>query len=77
MPRGVRRSPIERLQDEIKNTQDAIEQYKSAIKTQEEKLKQLQDEIKIEEFKEVSSLLKEKNMTISELKELLISKDVE
>lgn len=76
MPRGVRRPPIERLQEEIKNTQDAIAQYKSAIKTQEEKLKELQDEIRAEEFKEVSALLEEKNMSISELKELLISQNV-
>jgi inorganic pyrophosphatase len=77
MPRGVRRSPIERLQDEIKNTQDSIVQYKEAIKHQEERLKQLQDEVKVEEFKEVSAILEEKNMSISELKNLLMSQDVE
>lgn len=74
MAKGVRRSPIERLQDEIKNTQDTISQYKTAIKTQEEKLNELRNELRVEEFKEVSVLLEEKNMSISELKELLISK---
>lgn len=71
MPRGVRKSPLEKLQEELKNTQDAIVQYKSAIKTQEEKLKQLQNEIQIEELKEVSSILQEKNMSVTELKEFL------
>lgn len=75
MPKGVRRSPIERLNDEITNTNEEISSHKSAIKTLEEKLKQLQNEIKVEEFKEVSTLLEEKNMSISELKELLTKDD--
>lgn len=73
MPRGVRRSTIEILSEEIKNTQDAIIQYKAAIKTQEEKLKQLQNELRAEEFKEISTILEQKNMSISELKDLLTS----
>ncbi|MBW4846290.1 MAG: hypothetical protein KZY87_12000 [Lachnospiraceae bacterium] len=60
MPRGVRKSPLVKLRDELKNTQDSM--------------KQIQDEIKLEEFKEVSSILEEQNMSLSELKELLISK---
>lgn len=71
MPRGVRRSQTERLQDEIKNAQDTITQYKSAIKTQEEKLKQLKEELQMEELKEVSAILEEKNMTVAELKDFL------
>ena len=75
MPRGVRKSPIERLQEELKNTQESIETYKAAIKTQEEKLKQLQNDIQAEEFKEVSAILQEKNISIAELKNILISKE--
>ncbi len=75
MPRGVRKSTFEKLQEELKNTQDAIAQYKGAIKTQEERAKQIQEEIKLEEFKEVSAILQEKNMSISELKDILISKE--
>lgn len=74
MPRGVRKSPLVKLRDELKDTQDSIEQYKASIKTLQEKEKQIQDEIKLEEFKEVSSILEEQNMSLSELKELLISK---
>lgn len=76
MPRGVRKSPLEKLQQDLQNTQDAIAQYKSAIKTQEEKLKQLQSEIQMEELKEVSAILKEKNMTITELKDFLNATEV-
>ena len=74
MPRGVRKSPLVKLRDELKSMQDSIEQYKTAIKTLQEKEKQIQDEIKLEEFKEVSSILEEQNMSLTELKELLISK---
>jgi uncharacterized protein YlxW (UPF0749 family) len=74
MPRGVRKSPLVKLRDELKDTQDSIEQYKAAIKTLQEKEKQIQEEIKLEEFKEVSTILEEQNMSLSELKELLISK---
>ncbi len=74
MPRGVRKSPLVKLRDELKDTQDSIEQYKASIKTLQEKEKQIQDEIKLEEFKEVSSILEEQNMSLAELKELLISK---
>ncbi len=75
MPRGVRKSSLLKLQEELKNTQDAIEQYKAAIKTQEERAKQIQEEIKLEEFKEISAILEEKNMSVSDLKEILLSKD--
>lgn len=76
MPRGVRKSPVERLNEEIKNTQDAIAQYKSAIKTQEDKLKQLKEELQLEELREVSAILEEKNMTVTELKEFLNATEV-
>ncbi|WP_312429209.1 hypothetical protein [Lacrimispora sp.] len=75
MPRGVRKSPLEKLRQELKDTQEAIVQYKTAIKTQEERVKQIQEEIKLEEFKEVSAILEERNMSISELKDILVSKE--
>jgi len=75
MPRGVRKSSLLKLQEELKNTQDAIEQYKAAIKTEEERAKQIQEEIKLEEFKEISAILEEKNMSVTDLKEILLSKD--
>ena len=73
MPRGVRKSPLERLNEEITNTKEEINSHKSAIKTLEEKLKQLQNEIQAEEFKEISALLEEKNMTVAELKVMIAS----
>ncbi len=75
MPRGVRKSPLEKLQEELKNTQDSIEQYKTAIKTLQEREKQIQEEIKVEQLKDLSTVLEENNMSIDELKELINSSD--
>lgn len=75
MPRGVRKSPLEKLQEELKNTQDSIEQYKTAIKTLQEREKQIQEEIKLEQLKDLSTVLEENNMSISELKDLIANSD--
>lgn len=75
MPRGVRKSPLEKLQEELKNTQDSIEQYKVSIKTLQEREKQIQEEIKVEQLKDLSSVLEENNMSISELKDLIANSD--
>ena len=75
MPRGVRKSPLEKLQEELKNTQDSIEQYKASIKTLQEREKQIQEEIKVEQLKDLSAVLEENNITISELKDLITNSD--
>ncbi len=75
MPRGVRKASLEKLREDLKNTQDAIKQYKAAIKIQEERAKQIEEEIKLEEFKVVSAILEERNLSISELKDILTSKE--
>lgn len=75
MPRGVRKSPLEKLQEELKNTQDSIEQYKVSIKTLQEREKQIQEEIKVEQLKDLSAVLEENNITISELKDLITNSD--
>jgi hypothetical protein len=75
MPRGVRKTALEKLKIELQETQDAIKEYKSLIKIREERIKQIQEEIKLEEFKQVSVILEEKNMSISELKDILTTKE--
>ena len=71
MPRGVRKSPIERLKEELVKTKEEIQNYKDTIKLLQEKEKELESELQMEELKEVSSILEEKNMTVAELKEFL------
>ncbi len=72
MPRGVRKTPLEKLQGELNEVQETIRQYKSSLVTLGEKEKEIQDKIKLEQLKEVSSILDEHEMSIMDLKELLI-----
>jgi predicted nucleic acid-binding Zn-ribbon protein len=73
MPRGVRKTALEKLQEELMEVQESIKQYKESLVTLDEKEKEIQDKIKLEQFKEVSSILDEHEMSIMDLKELLIS----
>lgn len=71
MPRGVRRSPLEKLQDELKETQEAVMQYKNCLNTLKEKEADLLKKIELEKFKDISELLNQNDMTIEDLKEML------
>jgi hypothetical protein len=77
MPRGVRKTPLEKLNEELKEVRESMKQYKDCLVTLEEKEKDIQDKIKLEQFKEVSSILDEHEMSIMDLKELLISSKTE
>ncbi|MDR0924080.1 MAG: hypothetical protein LBT06_12730 [Hungatella sp.] len=77
MPRGVRKTPLEKLQQELQEVQETIQQYKNNLVTLGEKEKEIQEKIKLEQFKEVSTILDEHEMSIMDLKELLISSKAE
>ncbi len=57
MPRGVRKTPLEKLQEELKEVQESIQQYKNSLVILDEKEKDIQDKIKLEQFKEVSTIV--------------------
>ena len=63
MARGVRKSPIEKLQGELKDVQASIAQYEDCLETLKEKAKVLESQIQLEEFKSVNEMLKERDMT--------------
>ncbi|WP_124067681.1 hypothetical protein [Clostridium sp. E02] len=73
MPRGVRKSPLEKLEEELRQVQDSIRENKESLTSLEEKEKTIVDKIKMEQFKEVSTILDEHEMSIMDLKDLLIS----
>ncbi|WP_313582943.1 hypothetical protein [Lacrimispora sp.] len=75
MARGVRKTPTERLNNELIKTKDEILSHKNAINSLEEKCKQLEEELKLEQLKDLSTVLEEKNMSISELKDLIANSD--
>lgn len=77
MARGVRKSPMEKLQEELGDVINTIAQYENCLETMKEKKKSLEERIQLEEFKAVSGLLKEKNMSLEDLKDLLSAQNME
>ena len=71
MERRHRRTRKEKLEDELIKTEVAIEQYTAAIASMEERRQSLLEEIESEHIREVTKLLKEKNMSVEQLKSLL------
>ncbi len=75
MSRGVRRTAAQKLQEEIMEVQGAIAQYEASLETMKKREKELCQEIQLEEFKAVSQLLKGQDMSLSDLKELLETRE--
>ena len=71
MARGVRKTPIEKLQGELAEVQNSIAQYENCLETMRESEKALEDQIKLEEFKVVNEMLRERDMTMDDLKEMI------
>lgn len=71
MERRHRRTRKEKLEDELLKTEEAIEQYEEAIASMREKRQSLMEEIEAEHVREVTKLLKEKNLSVEQLKTLL------
>lgn len=71
MERRHRRTRQEKLEDELLKTEEAIEQYTEAIAAMREKRQSLMEEIEAEHMREVTKLLKEKNLSVEQLKNLL------
>jgi len=72
MARGVRKSALVKLQEELESTQEAIAQYQDCLKTLKEKEKMLAEQIEVEELKSLSGFMKDQNLSVENLKELII-----
>lgn len=71
MARGVRKSPLEKMQMELQEVQHSIQQYENCLATLKAREAQIQENIQIEECKAISELLKSKGLNVNELKEIL------
>lgn len=71
MPRGVRKTELEKLRDELTEVRATISQYKESLETMKEKEENLINLINQEEFKSISAMLEERGMSLKELKMLL------
>ena len=75
MARGVRKTPLEKLQIELAEVQATINQYERCLETMREKEKSIQSQIELEEFKEFKSVLEDQGMTLEDIKELVSSQN--
>ena len=73
MARGVRKSPVEKLQDQLNEVRESIRQYENCLVTLKVKEKTLNEQIELEEFKTIRGLLTEQGIGMEELKEMLES----
>lgn len=71
MPRGQRRTTLEKLQIEIQEVQEAIQQYESCLVTLREKRSILAERVRLEEGKELMIMLNTKGMTFDDLKAMI------
>ena len=53
--------------------QETIAQYENCLETMREKETYLEEQIQLEEFKVVNEMLRERDMTMEDLKEMLSS----
>lgn len=72
MARGVRKSALVKLQEELESTQEAIVQYEECLKTLKEREKALTEQIEVEELKSLSGFMKAQSLSVDDLKELII-----
>lgn len=73
MARGVRKSPMEKLLEQLNEVQESIRQYESCLETMKEKEKELKEQIELEEFRAIRGLLSEQGIGMEDLKEMLES----
>ncbi len=71
MERRHRRTRKEKLEDELKKTAETIAQYTAALEAMEEKRRSLAEEIENERIREVTRLMKEKNLSVDQLKDMI------
>lgn len=71
MARGVRKSNKEKLTEKLQNVEEAISQYSECLEKLKAERKQLLEELEKVEIAELSAILKEKNLSVNELKEIV------
>ena len=73
-----RRTPVEKIQEEIDKIQVSINQHRDEIEELKARERALKEQMKEAQLKEISlialSVMEEKNMSASELKDMLANK---
>lgn len=76
MPRGVKKSTLEKLQQELLEVRDAITQYQECLTTLKEKERNLKQQLEVEEFKAVKEWMDGQNLTMEDLKQIMEERSV-
>lgn len=71
MARGVRKTPVEKLKEELCEVEESINRYNGILTDLKTKKKEIQENIKIEELKELSQLLEEKQISVEDMKAMI------
>ncbi|MCI8269112.1 MAG: hypothetical protein HFG55_05575 [Lachnospiraceae bacterium] len=73
MARRARKTPLEKYQEELAEVKESIQQYEDCLETLKERERELQEQIMMEKFKEVNELLEMQNMSLDDLKGMLMA----
>lgn len=71
MARGVRKSPKEKLEEKLASVEEAITQYSECLEKLKNDRSEIEKELEQLEIAELSAILKEKNLSVSELREMV------
>ncbi len=71
MARGVRKSQKEKLEEKLATVDEAIVQYTNCLEQLKEEKKELEEALEQLEIAELSAILREKHLSVNELKELV------
>ncbi len=71
MARGVRKSPKEKLEEKLSGVEEAIAQYSNCLEKLKTEKAELEEELERMEIAELTAMLKEKNLSVQELREMV------
>lgn len=76
MPRRARRTTLEKLKDELSEVLDSISGHEQAIMALREKEQSVRAAMEDEELKNLRDVLNENNLSVEEVKNLILSQTV-
>lgn len=71
MARGVRKSTLEKLNEELSEVRESIDRCQESLTTLKQREKVLLEQVDLEEFKTITVMLNEQGMTLEDLKVLV------
>lgn len=73
MPRGIRKTPVEKFEEELLETEELIKRHSGILSDLKNKKKEIQENIRIEKLNEIYSLIEENKMSLDDVKAMIES----